>query len=299
MGFYLLGLLITVFGNKSLLAQQPTKGLSITPYSLELDITPGQTVTKTITLSNLTDRTVDIAAKKRNFTANGEEGEVFLTNDETAFSLSSWIKTSPDRKTLNPQEKQDFEITITVPKNADPGGHFGSVVFATVPQKGLTQTGALLSQEVAGLILVKIPGLVTEQAKIESFNSEKKFYENGPVKLNIRARNESTIHVKPIGRVIITNMLGQKSFATVEGKNILPHAIRKLQATLNNKFLIGKYTAQAELNYGTQNNALLTATTTFWAFPIRSGVVVLIILVILFLFRKRLLKAMKTLITGK
>lgn len=281
------------------LAQQSAKGLTITPYSLELTINPGEKVTKKISLSNDTDQTIDIAVSKRNFTANGEEGQVNLTDEETGFSLSSWISTNPQRKTLAPNEKEEFDITITAPNNAEPGGHFGSVVFGTVPQKGLNQTGALLSQEVAALILIKIPGDITENARIESFNPENNFYQNGPVKFDIRVKNDSTVHIKPTGKVIVTDMFGRKFTAPVEGKNVLPEAVRKLQATLKNKLLIGKYTADLSLAYGTQNNALLTGTTTFWAFPVKAGIVGFVILVLIYLMRKRLRKALKALLTGK
>lgn len=282
-----------------LTAQNATKGLSITPTSLELTIKPGESVTKTISLSNFTEKTVDISVSRRNFTANGEEGEVFLTEEENAFSLSSWIKTSPESQTLKPDQKKDFEVTITAPKNAEPGGHFGSVVFSTKPQSGLTKTGALLSQEVAGLILVKIPGTVNEQAEIKSFSPEKNFYENGPVNFNVRVKNGSTVHIKPTGTVTVTDMFGQKSYAQIDPKNVLPGAIRKIQATLTNKFLIGKYEAKVEIAYGAQNNALLSATTSFWAFPVKAGIVVLVILIIIYLMRRRLAKALKTIITGK
>lgn len=288
-----------VFTGKTLLAQQTPQGLSITPSSMELSISPGQTLTRTITLGNFTDQTVDVAISRRNFTANGEEGQVNLTEEETGFSLAAWIKTNPEKVTLSPNEKAEFEIAITVPTNAEPGGHFGSVVFGTIPSKTLNQTGAVVSQEVAALILIKVPGEVTENAKIESFTTEKKFYENGPVIFNTRVKNESTVHIKPAGTVTVTDMFGRKFTTQVEGNNILPQAIRKLNATLKNRFLIGNYSAKIELAYGTQNNALLVAETSFVAFPVKMGIVVLVVLFILFAMRRRLWKALNTILTGK
>jgi hypothetical protein len=295
----LLSILPVVFFVSKIYTQNSNNGLSITPFSLELTLEPGQTVTRTITLTNFTDQVADIAVSKRNFTANGEEGQVNLTEEETGFSLASWISTTPQRKTLAPSQKQEFEVTISVPKNAEPGGHFGSVVFGTIPSQNLNQTGALLSQEVAGLILVKIPGDVTERAKIETFAAEKKFYNMGPVDFSIRVKNESTVHIRPEGVVTVTDMFGKKSVVQVEGRNVLPGAIRKLSASHKENFLIGKYTADLKLSYGTQSNSVLTASTTFFAFPVRMGLIGLSILIIVFLLRKRLGKALKTLLTGK
>lgn len=289
----------SVFLYTKLFAQSTPTGLSITPFSFDLAVNPGQSITRTITLSNLTDKTVTLNVNARNFTASGEEGEVSLTTEESNFSLSQWTGISPTKVTLQPRQKQDFTVIVSVPKSAEPGGHFGSVVFATVPNTTLHQTGAVLSQEIAALLLVRVPGHADEEASIASFTTPFSFYEFGPIPFTIRVRNSGNVHVKPTGSVVVTNMLGQSVAVPVTSLNVLPGAIRRLSANLPNKFLIGKYTATVTLAYGTQNNALLTQTIVFYVFPVRLGLVVLFILILLFLIRKRLLKAAKTLITGK
>jgi hypothetical protein len=81
----LLSILPVVFFVSKIYTQNSNNGLSITPFSLELTLEPGETVTRTITLTNFTDQVVDIAVDKRNFTAKGEEGQVNLTEEETGF----------------------------------------------------------------------------------------------------------------------------------------------------------------------------------------------------------------------
>jgi hypothetical protein len=121
----------------------------------------------------------------------------------------------------------------------------------------------------------------------------------GPVDFSIRVKNESTVHIRPEGTVTVTDIFGKKSIVQVEGRNVLPGAIRKLNATHDEKFLIGKYTADVKLSYGTQSNSVLTASTTFFAFPVRIGLIGLGILVIVFLIRKRLIRAFRMIVTGK
>jgi len=158
----------------------------------------------------------------------------------------------------------------------------------------------VLSQEIASLILIKIAGKVEEDAVLESFKTPKWFYELGPVPFEARVKNDSTVHIKPEGTITVTGMLfGQKLTGQVEQRNILPGAIRKIPGMLNNKLLIGKYTASISLVYGAQNNAPLVAQTTFWAFPVRYALAALVILVLLFVMRKRLYKAFKVILIGK
>jgi hypothetical protein len=282
-----------------LFAQAAPSGLTITPSNVELQIKPGESVTKEITLTNSTQADVDIKVSRRNFTAQGEEGQITLTTDENNYSLATWIETTPETISIKKDGREKFLVTIKVPKSAEPGGHFGSVVFATVPKADVKQTGAVVSQEIASLILVKIPGTVEEDAVIESFKALQSFYELGPVSFEARVKNNSTVHIRPVGTLTVTGMFGQKFTGQVDSRNILPGAIRKIPAILNNKLLIGKYTASVSLVYGTQNNAPLIATATFWAFPVRYALIVLVILIVIFVMRRRLYKALKMVIIGK
>jgi hypothetical protein len=282
-----------------LFAQKSPSGLTITPSNIELQVKPGESITKEIILTNSTPADVEIKVSKRNFTAQGEEGQITLTTGEDNYSLASWIETTPERINIKKDGREKFLVTIKIPKSAEPGGHFGSVVFGTVPKVDVKQTGAVVSQEIASLILVKIPGEVTEDAKIESFKALSPFYELGPVSFEARVKSNSTVHVKPVGTLTITSMFGQKLTGQVESRNILPGAIRKIPAVLGNKLLIGKYTASISLVYGTQNNAPLVATATFWAFPIRYALIVLVVLFVIYVMRRRLYKALKMVIIGK
>lgn len=264
-------------------AQENNKGLSITPLSFDYSLDLGQVKTGKVFLTNLTSQPLDITTEARNFTANGEEGDVVLTTENTPFSLASWVSVEPRRVTIPPSAKLPFTFTIKVPSNAEPGGHFGSVVFATVPKKDLNQTGALLSQEIGALLFTRTPGNIKENAKIASFKTEKSFYEFGPVNFVARVANEGNVHLRPSGEIVIKDMFGRTTKLPLVEQNILPNAIRKITTNWKEKVLLGKYTATVTMKYGTKNESLI-ATTEFTAFPVRWGLVALgVLLAIVFL----------------
>src|SRR3954464_1159092 len=118
-----------------LAAQQTGEGLRITPVSFDLAIDKGLTSTGTIHLYNNTGRTQEINVGLQNFTAQGEQGEVTLTNEDSQYALAKWMRVTPTHVTVPSGEIQDFTYTINVPSGAEPGGHFGSIVFSTVPPK--------------------------------------------------------------------------------------------------------------------------------------------------------------------
>jgi hypothetical protein len=282
----------------SIQAQKTTGGIAVHPSNFDITAVTDKNSTGVITVDNLTDQPLQIIVVLRNFTAQGEEGSVNLTAEDTTYSLAKWIKVTPATVEINAHSSQNFAFTIEAPKNAEPGGHFGSIVFTTAPSKDLKGSGAALSQEVASLILFKIPGDTKEQAVLESFTTDKSFYEFGPVTFEARVRNEGGVHIAPAGSIVVRGWFGQKFIIPLEMRNVLPDSVRRIPSTLKNKLLFGNFTATLIATYGTKGQQLYQ-TTEFSAFPVRYGIAVLIILILLYLGRKRIIKSIKILLTGK
>lgn len=289
----------TALGFNYIRAQTPPPALVVHPSNLDLTLKPGSPITGVIYVMNTTHNAMTIKTSLRNFTAQGEEGGVDITTNNTPFSLASWITVSPDKIEIPAGKEVAFTYTISPPENAEPGGHFGSVVFATVPSTtSAGGAGSAVSEEIASLILAKIPGNTKESAHVESFSANKSFYEFGPVTFTMRVKNNSDVHIQPFGAIQITNMLGEKMDAPILPTNVLPGAVRKITVVFPNTLLIGKYTATIVASYGSKNQPLIGGTT-FYAFPIRFGAIALVIIIILFLMRKRLWKSFKVLVLNK
>ena len=297
-GLFFLSLFFLVDKNQAL--AQDSVGLALSPPTFELSANPGDFLKNTIRVENLTDRPMIIVVEKRNFTAMGEEGSVDLTENATPFSLASWITVDPVEVEIGPKGRSIFNFAINVPLNAEPGGHFGSIIFRVGNKEKVVGTGATLSQELGSLILLRIAGKADEEGQFASFKAIKKFFEYGPVDFEIRVRNDGNVHLKPTGSIIINNFWGKKvATIEVEPKNVLPGAIRKLSATWERKFLLGRYRAIVSLNYGTERK-ILVSSTSFVGFPYKIGGIIILGLLVLTIFifraRKRLKLALKVLL---
>lgn len=299
-------LLLTSFATLAL-AQSPSNstpntGLAVTPPTFELSGNPGEVIKNTVKLDNLHPYSVEIAVDRRNFTAVGEDGAVGLTEDETSFSLANWLEVTPSTVTLAPKTSQYFTFNIKVPLNAEPGGHFGSLIFRTIPTEKLEGSGASLAQEIGALVLLRIAGETVELSAIDSFAATQSIFETGPVNFAIRIKNEGNVHTKPTGNIVITNPLGQQvANLSVEPKNILPGATRRLEASWDSGFRLGHYSATYTAVLGDKSTR--SATTTFLIIPYRLlgalTVLLLLLYAILRKHRQRLSLAWKILKSGK
>jgi hypothetical protein len=302
----LLGLILAVVSLTAsgiIFAQRSVNaGMVVHPSNFDISGAPGNTVTDTVTLDNLQSQTIKVKIETRNFFAEGEEGAVNLTTDDTSYSLAKWIKVEPETAEIKAHESKTFTFKVTVPKNAEPGGHFGSIVFTTVPP-AVKGTGASLSMEVASLISLEIPGDVKEKAIVESFTVDKSFYEFGPVIFSTRVNNQGGRHIVVNGSIVVKGWFGQNYVIPLNPpENILPSATKRIESVLKNKLLVGPFTAKFIATYGSKGGQL-NAGVEFTAFPVRYGIAVLVILFILLLARKRIAAIIKIsakiLFTGK
>ena len=289
--FFVLSGIIFLSVQEFVTAQITGQGLEISPPSQEGIVNPGETKIITAKIRNPGSSKLPISVHIEDFLAKGEEGQVELTS-QSPYSVISWTQVSPEKFELAPGESKEVTATIKVPSDAA-GGRFGSFVFAVQPDAP-EGTAATVSQQVASLFLLKVSGPVDEKLTVKTFNAPK-FSEFGPIPFDININNSGNVHVKTYGLVNVTDMFGNKvSDIVVKGTNVFPQAERNVKASLDKPFLFGKYSATALLYYG-EKNETLTATTTFFVFPVRIALVIIAILLILFFMRKRFKKAGKAL----
>jgi hypothetical protein len=277
----------------------PGQGLEISPPVVELSADPGQTVTTTIRIRNVTKGVLIAKGKSDDFGAGSDEsGQPKLLLDETGatrYSLKYWVSGVPDL-TLAPNELKTTTVHIAVPANAEPGGHFGVVRFTAVPPD-LQETGVALSASVGTLILLKVSGHITDKLSVAEFSTvgtvvkgkkaNKSFFETGPVDFLVRLKNEGTVHEKAKGTIIVTNTVGGKvgSVAVNEkGGNVLPDSIRRFEEKLDKKQLFGHYSAKLSLTYA--GGKKLDGQLGFWVIPWKLVLLVLLGLVVLFFVLK-------------
>ena len=288
-------------------------GVSVSPVKFEISANPGETQTSFFKVTNNGDSERVIRIAVEDFAPVGESGQVRLVEDApSTYALSQWVTFDPIEFPLGAKETKQIEFRINVPFDAEPGGHYASIL-ATVGG-GAVEGGAAIAQKVGSLLLLHVAGDVEEEMFVKSMqsvieNPEKKdeylpqnFFEYGPVTVLSRFENMGTVHLKPRGFVTLTNMMGREvDKVEIEQLNVLPNSVRRIPAELGEKWMFGKYTATMTAIYGSTNEPL-SYSTSFWVFPWKVGGAVgfgvLIFLLFMFKARKRIRLAFKVLFKG-
>lgn len=290
-------------------------GMKISPVRTDLTISPGRSQVVKLYVQNITNGPTTYKAIINDFTAGTDETgtpKILLDANQYAptHSLKRYIAPIGD-VTVGPNQQKEVDITINIPKDAAGGGYFGVVRFA--PASAASGGTVSLAASVGSLILVKVPGNITEKVTIASFDtraistdSNGQPHERSGVvftsskNLNavVRFDNKGNVQEEPFGKIQLQNRSG-KVLATYEineaqpPSNVLPNSIRKFAVPLTKVGSFGKYTLVGNFGYGSQGQ-LLTAKTSFYVIPLWLilGVIVLIALIILgIIYVPRLIRA--------
>ncbi len=261
--------------------QSAGQALEIAPPVVTLTVDPGQTITTQIYLRDIASTNLNVSGQANDFVAAGEDGtpKILLdANESDPYSMKSWVGTLPSLQ-LIPREIKSMSVSIRVPENASPGGHYGVIRFTATPPD-LSNTGVSLSASLGALLLVTVRGSIVDSVQLQSFTASENgkagtFFESAPLTFSELLHNVGNVHEEPSGQVTITDMLG-KTLATLginePPHNILPSSTRRFNELLDssvigNKMMIGRYTATLSATYGGKKT--IEGSFTFWVIPYR------------------------------
>lgn len=254
-----------------------TNGLEISPVLVELNAERGNTYTVSVKVRNVTTSNLFFDTSVDDFGAKDETGSPSILLDDSAeplaTSIKSWVRSIPSFS-LAPNQAETIKATISVPDNAEPGGHYGVIRFAGHENESDRGNVGLVAS--AGtLILVSVKGDAKEWLVLDSFEATDKngraglAFESGPITFVSRFKNAGNVHVKPIGQIEVKDGFGN-SVATLpvnEAKgNVLPDSTRRFESSLDKSWMFGHYTADISIAYGNTGQAIVR-TLSFWVIP--------------------------------
>jgi hypothetical protein len=277
-------------------------GLKISPVRTDLTIEKGGSRQVQLFVENVTAFPMKLKGVTNDFVASDDEsGEprIILDDDKSApeASFKSLINSLPS-VSLQPKERKQVNITLSVPKNAASGGYYGAVRF--IPDNGPGDKNVSLNASVGSIFLITVPGNLVQQLKIESFdvthNKEAGvLFNSGPVSVVTRFRNFGNVHVQPFGHIEIKDFRGN-TVQTIEINNtqprgnVLPNSVRKFENAVSQKKLFGRYTVEGSFGYGDKGELLL-AKKTFYVIPYKYIAGVILLLAFLIFVLPRLIRA--------
>ena len=162
-------------------------------------------------------------------------------------------------------------------------------------------TGATILPRVGTLVLLTVPGEAKEILGVKEFKTSQSYFDQGPIPFMVKFENSGTIHLKPSAVITITDIWGKKvAEIPLTQKNVLPGAIRKFEASWDQDWLLGgKYMATLSGTYGQRDIPLESQVITFYAFPWKVALGIILAIIFFILTRRRWITAFGILLKGE
>ena len=300
-----LGLCLAVFG-QSAVAQQAEGGahtLRISPLRSDIEINPGESRIIKITVTNPTDKPIDVLPVVNDFVAQDEDGTpALLLNDNSHANHHSFKRLTKaiDSVAIPAKESRSIEVEISTPPSLEPGGYFGAVRLTPADTSGGQVN---MSASVASLILMRVKGDAPERLNLTNFDvqqqgsSKRMLFDSDNLSILVRFENTGGVQLSPTGKISVMKS-GDVVFETdfndkIQHDLVLPDSARRWNIPIEGLGGMGLYTATATFTYGS-NNRTVEVTKSFWVIP-RSliaaavgGLVVTISLVVGIIVRHRI-----------
>jgi hypothetical protein len=267
----------------------------IGPGRFEVQLAPGESKTVEMIVTNRMGTTKRFTLTTEDVMGTNDPAKpvVLLGDDYGPYTLKDFISVDYPEFDLAHGERVRIPVTVSLPPDADPGGHYGtllaSIISAPYDQgnpDGAAAASVIVSR-IGTLFFISNPGDTNPASELKEFTAVggKTWFTKGPILFGIVHENIGQVHLNPYGEVRITNMFGDEvGFVELDPWFILPQSVRTREVSWNRELLIGRYTAVAQVNRGYEN-IVDEKVFVFWVVPWKliGGVFVGLFILLLFL----------------
>ena len=244
---------------------QTAQALTLGPALIEAEAEPGESLWQKIKLFNETNQTLTIYPSLENFQPSKDNKQPEFLGDNDPAGAARWIKVPINQIKLKSGEAKEVMLKIQIPSLAEPGGHYVALFWS---EQSMKNVGIGTVSRQAILFFFKIKGEIKEEAKIIFFTRKA---DSRPLEFSLRLENSGNIHLKPVGKLGVTNWWGQKKGEILFNplaQAILPQSQRQFDLSWPGaKASWLPYFVSGKILYGSVAKELKISLTKFWLLP--------------------------------
>lgn len=274
---------------------EPAGDIVLEPGKTEVFLDPGESVVKMVTITSRVPGNTSFSLSVEDMVGSEDPDQtvVLLGEAEGPYSVKDFLSPALENFTLSLGESISIPVTVSVPLEAEPGGHYGAVLISNAPsvEEKITREGATTQvvSRLGSLFLVRVNGPVVEEGQLEDFRlagDNSAFHPAEEYQFEVLFRNSGSVHLAPYGIISISNMFGKEiDSVPVDAFFALPESLRARSLVWSPGFLLGRYTAELELNRG-YDNLTDKREISFWVLPLGTVLPIILVIILLFAFLK-------------
>ena len=245
-------------------------GIKVWPTGVELTLGRGETATKTVNVQNLGSEPVMLQAYVMDFSKDRNGDFVFYEPGHESYSASKWLSVDSFDLELAPAQSQEIEVTVSVPAQVEPGGHYAALFFEAIPPS--SEGSVSISTRIPTLFYVTVPGVteaeVFSDAEIASLLLPG-IAGGGSLEAGVVVHNSGNVHLTVAARAYFASSWGNASELDLGQMVILPSSDGVLKGEWQEAPYFGRVRANVVIGYLDNQGDVVNKSQTaeFWVVP--------------------------------
>jgi len=254
---------------KSLEDQFSDMGVSVSPSSIYLNITPGKKETREITVKNLTKKTYKFNIGFSDFIMNEEGKRIQPDRQNCDYCLSKYITINPQLFEIKPGEEIKIKLNIAIPDSEHAYKAMWTIItidqyvdrpkIDIEPKTDRLAFGIIPTFGFGVYVYQNPPNVKANKIEIIKFDFKQEkdlsFFE-----LEVKNAGDGIAYCNSY--ISITNMTtGEQQRVAYKKFTLLPNFYRKIKLQVPENLMPGKYTAVAVVDFGDAHEMIAAETT--------------------------------------
>lgn len=245
--------------------------VSVQPLLIDEQVLPRDAVTRTITLTNQTDRKQIVFATVNEITLGADGGvKEFISpmmTDRTD-TVTSWIEITRARIELDPGESEEVPLTLRIHPFAAAGEYYAYIGFVPT-NKRPTAEAVALAGDAAGVVLsVEVTSTAQESFSVHTVSADRLMVDPASELVTVGITNDGDLPIAPQGEIIFYNARGQEISAepfNLEAVAVASGEQREFQVPITIPTDFGRYRAAVSVAH---ENVSISDATQFYVLPL-------------------------------
>lgn len=215
------------------------ESIAMTPTSKRYSLDPGVSEKDSLNVINDGTQEYTVRIYTRPYSVQGEDYQPVFSKLTPVTDAYEWISLETTEFTIKPGKTVTVPYTITVPENADAGGHYGVIFAETQPKAG--EPGSVVRKKrVGAIVYATVKGDNRSEGNVLSTNIP--FLQTeAPLRAFSRVGNSGNVDFLDKTSVKVTTIFGADKYHNERELAVLPSTTRKIDYDWKNGSMFGLY----------------------------------------------------------
>lgn len=264
----------------------PKQRLTVAPSLVDVELAPGETITKEITAVNKGAEASFLQLSVASYSVESETQEPHYRALPGAPDVTKWvtIRTPEERVHLAPEAVQEISYTIQVPSSTLPGGYLFAIFATTTP--AAVSESVTLQNRIAVVNYVTVKGDSQTSGQVTAIPPQYLSWD-GMFHAEFAIKNTGSMHFIATATTVMTTLWGNEVGRIEDRRHILPFTEKNIALDWRSPHAFGLYKVDRSVRYANHTEQFPTSLLLVIHPMIIAGTLLIITGLVFFIARRR------------